>query len=828
MVSTSTQNTVITTTIETDLNVHPLEGIVPDSEINKSSVIEQNSVAVAPQNTPTQPQVNSAPQVAVPVQNVAPQDDLSMFLSALEANASHLVTNTQKNAGKYASLVDELTKPKDDDFEVNENEVPSLNTGNEFSILTQEIEVNQVGEDLQLIRDVRVYLDSIEVYVENCKEDTQSHKVTTESQIQKISSVINDIKTGAHAVVDEDGQEVAPSEDIKSAASKLPSFDENGNVVFNNLSTTVNPAVQTQTVQNQVEQNQAAPSTDDVPPFDVDAPTNNAASQDNTAVTPTVNAVPNNGEPFSLEVQDPNKDPSLLSPDEFLAKAQQEALAQAQAQLEFDQKLKEQAQALNQKLHAQDVNNITSNIEAQANGEIKAQNDFVDNSAVSATVGIQNTVATPTAANAQSTVNTTTQGFDEIKFVLGNEVASQEKTTNLSDAIANTLATHTAPNTIPVIKVKTYSSSLDSAIDNAMHGHFGQNHNVVETERQKDQGINTAPVNTLNNNLQTQVPAQPQATVQSSNIAPQATVVANNQVTPQVTATDTAVANAQDLNSEDKVHTFEATVETSHVPGRIIEAKPQIGFGDRKPMPEDPAQVSDDPYADQGLDAVENEIADEEADLDEIEQSQFVKGSQLDFDSRENETDNVPATGLEDGNPNKLNEKTRELIEEEQQFENRRLGRKLEPRDYYYRVKESDAWYQTIINAGYTSGPVFSSLCYSNRIISPDNPNQWTLEMSTDFEMLMQAPDFHHNLVTKFSIWNGSPVEIRLIPVTGLPRSCPEDLARGFYLRSFDEAKRELAANKSIRTLLEHLDEDIRTININLYTQEGVAERSQV
>ena len=99
MVYTSTQNTVLTTTIETDLNVHPLEGIVPDSEINKSSVIEQNSVAVAPQNTPTQPQVNSAPQVAVPVQNVAPQDDLSMFLSALEANASHLVTNTQKNAG---------------------------------------------------------------------------------------------------------------------------------------------------------------------------------------------------------------------------------------------------------------------------------------------------------------------------------------------------------------------------------------------------------------------------------------------------------------------------------------------------------------------------------------------------------------------------------------------------------------------------------------------------------------------------------------------------------------------------------------------------------
>ncbi|MGN1280512.1 MAG: hypothetical protein ACI4UM_01215 [Succinivibrio sp.] len=175
---------------------------------------------------------------------------------------------------------------------------------------------------------------------------------------------------------------------------------------------------------------------------------------------------------------------------------------------------------------------------------------------------------------------------------------------------------------------------------------------------------------------------------------------------------------------------------------------------------------------------------------------------------------------MTDGDPKRLKESTLRLLEEDQQYENRKLGRKLEPKDFYGMVLKHDAWYQDIVKAGYNDGPVYASLCFCSRSIA-DDPYSWILRVSSDFELLTRSPEFHHNLRTKFSITLGHPVNITLETVKGIPSGSPEDLARVFYLKEIENARNRIVSNPKLRELLEHLGEDVRTLNISLYHQDS-------
>ena len=172
---------------------------------------------------------------------------------------------------------------------------------------------------------------------------------------------------------------------------------------------------------------------------------------------------------------------------------------------------------------------------------------------------------------------------------------------------------------------------------------------------------------------------------------------------------------------------------------------------------------------------------------------------------------------LADGNPMNLKTSTLELIEQDQNYENRALGRKLETKDFYPELLVEDDWYKDIINAGYNSGPTYSALCYSNRI--KNSEYDWTIQMSSDMNLLLQAPDFHHNLRTKFSIYIGHPVELKLESYKGIPPNCPEDKARQCYLNTINAERKKMSSNNKLKLFIEHLGDDLSTVNLGLYTQ---------
>ncbi|MGN0916267.1 MAG: hypothetical protein ACI4NE_07955 [Succinivibrio sp.] len=191
--------------------------------------------------------------------------------------------------------------------------------------------------------------------------------------------------------------------------------------------------------------------------------------------------------------------------------------------------------------------------------------------------------------------------------------------------------------------------------------------------------------------------------------------------------------------------------------------------------------------------------------------------------SRSSALDIPENTRITDGNPLGLKEETIKLLESESQFENRRLGRQLKIEDFYDAVAAEDPWLQTIRKANYKGGPVYSALCYSNRIVNPDDKDDWTLEVSSDYDLLTSSPEFHHNIVTKFSFANGSkPVKITLKSVKGRPSGCPHDLAAKCYLRQIDIIRKRMMENQALSAFIEHLGDDVRTVAISIYTQDGL------
>jgi len=173
-----------------------------------------------------------------------------------------------------------------------------------------------------------------------------------------------------------------------------------------------------------------------------------------------------------------------------------------------------------------------------------------------------------------------------------------------------------------------------------------------------------------------------------------------------------------------------------------------------------------------------------------------------------------------DGNPASLHPHTIKIMEDYDQYENRKLGRPLVARDYYGTVMQKDDWFATILNSGCNDGPVFAALCYSRRDLDENDRYHWTLTVFKDFELIVSAPDFHHNVRTRFSIFLKHPIELTLKISDTIPQGCPEDLARKALIEEVEKEKAEFKKNKRLMNFFRNLGEDIDTMNITIYTQE--------
>ena len=806
-------------------------------------------------------------------------DDLAVLIQGLETLNNQVVTNNNPHLGQYKKVLTNIITPKSTDSTiVPENE--ELQTNSSFTKLSSLRNNQELLDKFSLISDVSRYINHIYGVLKGYQTEAESLKEgkSKSSHIEGMSSIISDMTYGKNSNVSDNGVANDKTPSIADSISKLPSFNENGEIVTASSispdTTSANEIKSELSVQSangssadvtavKSDVNDAKTSPRNVEPVNTDTTGNlnpeaiNATIADNSteAITNPVSASSlvhatsnsNNvtSDDFTKVVQELSSDNSKekvndikignneiltpqvveLTPDELLRKAQEDALAQLQSNQTLNQKLKEEAAALNKNvdvsnLPKEDNKTFIEDDKANLNAELP---DAVSKGAVSAPVETT-TVASPlnsstdaATTNATSTeatngiaksndnelvtkANDTLVSTDNVKvnsiaqssatgsdkvthsnteksntddISLDTDLSKVQEFMSLTKAVALELQKGSYTDSVPVIKAHTYSQSLNLAITETLNGQLGSNHNAVDgnsrvvssNERTLD---NETKVNESTSS-KTQVLVQPQSVpLDKSSTAPNTQISENNGVS-----------------------------SSSEVPSEFFDEIPVDAY-------------------ESDIDPVDNSIVDESYDNDEFSEGARVKGSDLKFDNigaNENSTN-------ADGNPAKFRESTLKLIEEDQQFENKRLGRRLESCDFYDRVYKNDAWYQDIVKAGYNDGPVYSALCYTNRVISPDDPYSWVLQISSDFQLLFISPEFHHNLRTKFSIEQEHPVVLKIEKVQGMPRGCPEDLARHFYVKEIEDTRQKMAKDKNVSLLLEHLGEDIRTLNLSLYKQE--------
>ena len=801
-------------------------------------------------------------------------DDLAVLIQGLETLNNQVVTNNNPHLGQYKKVLTNIITPKSTESSiVPENE--ELQTNSSFTKLSSLRNNQELQDKFSLISDVSRYINHIYGVLKGYQTEAESLKEgkSKSSHIEGMSSIISDMTYGKNSNDSVNGVANDETPSITDAISKLPSFNENGEIVSSSSiapdTTSANeiktePSVQSANdssfdvtvAKSTVNDVKTAPS--NIEPVNTDTTGNinseavNATIADNSTVAITnpvsdsssvqVNSNSNKvtADDFTKVVQELSSDNSKenvndtnidnkeiltpqvveLTPDELLRKAQEEALAQLQSNQTLNQKLKEEAAELNKNV---DVCNLPkddnkafieddkANLDAQlpdavsessvsAPIETTPEASPLNTSTDIATTNATNTVATNGIAKSTdkelvTKANDTLVSTDTVKenSIAEHPVISSDKVTHsntddmsldtdlskvqefmsLTKAVALELQKGSYTDSVPVIKAHTYSQSLNLAITETLNGQLGSNHNAVEGNTK----ALSADEKTLDNEIKV-----------SESTSNKTQVLVQPQSVPQ-----------------DKISTAQNTQISENNGGSSSSAVP----------PEFLDEIPVDAY-ESDIDPVDNSIVDESYDNDEFSEGLRVKGSDLKFDNigaNENSTN-------ADGNPAKFRESTLKLIEEDQQFENKRLGRRLESCDFYDRVYKNDAWYQDIVKAGYNDGPVYSALCYTNRVISPDDPYSWVLQISSDFQLLFISPEFHHNLRTKFSIEQEHPVELKIEKVQGMPRGCPEDLARHFYVKEIEDTRQKMAKDKNVSLLLEHLGEDIRTLNLSLYKQE--------
>ena len=833
------------------------------------------------------PDINPQSQVfSVNPQNSAPDfgstygsksEDLNVLIHGLETLNNQVVTNNNPHLGQYRKVLTNIITPKSTDSSiVPENE--ELQTNSSFTKLSSLRNNQELQDKFSLISDVSRYINHIYGVLKGYQTEAESLKEgkSKSSHIEGMSSIISDMTYGKNSNDSINGAANDEIPSITDSISKLPSFNENGEIVTsssiapdtNNTSEVkTEPSVQSVNdssfdnteVKSNVNNAETAPANDE--PVYIGATGNlnpeaiKATNADNTNVAiensvsdSSLVHVPSNSnkvtaDDFTKVVQELSSDNSKdkknevktdnneiltpqvveLTPDELLRKAQEEALAQLQSNQSLNQKLKEEAAALNKNVDASnlpkddnksfiedDKANLNAELpDAVSEGSVSAPiettpaasnlNASTDNAATNATrTAATNGIAESTDKELVIKVNDTFTDTVKVNSIAQSSVIGSAKVTNnntnltntddmradtdlskvqefmsLTKALALELQKGSYTDSVPVIKAHTYSQSLNQAITETLNGQLGSNHNAVEA--------NVEVVSSNENSFidQTKVSETASTNLQGS-VQPQSVIY---EKIP--TAQNTQISENNGVSS------------SSEVPSEYFDEIPVDAY-------------------ESDIDTVGNSIVDESYDNDEFSEGARVKGSDLKFNNigaNENSTN-------ADGNPAKFRESTLKLIEEDQQFENKRLGRRLESCDFYDRVYKNDAWYQDIVKAGYNDGPVYSALCYTNRVVSPDDPYSWVLQISSDFQLLFISPEFHHNLRTKFSIEQEHPVELKIEKVQGIPRGCPEDLARHFYVKEIEDTRQKMSKDKNVSLLLEHLGEDIRTLNLSLYKQE--------
>lgn len=835
------------------------------------------------------PDINPQSQVfSVNPQNSAPDfsstygsksEDLNVLIHGLETLNNQVVTNNNPHLGQYRKVLTNIITPKSTDSSiVPENE--ELQTNSSFTKLSSLRNNQELQDKFSLISDVSRYINHIYGVLKGYQTEAESLKEgkSKSSHIEGMSSIISDMTYGKNSndSVNGDANDETPS--ITDSISKLPSFNENGEIVTsssivpdtNNTSEVkTEPSVQSVNdspfdnteVKSNVNNAETAPangepvyigttgnlnheaikatnadntnvaienSVSDSSLVHVSSNSNKVTADDFTKVVQNLSS--DNSKDKKNEVKTDNNEiltPQVveLTPDELLRKAQEEALAQLQSNQSLNQKLKEEAAALNKNV---DVSNLPKNDnksfieddkanlnaelpDAVSEGSVSAPiettpaasnlNASTDNAATNATrTSATDGIAESTDKELVIKVNDTLVSTDTVKVnsIAQSSVIGSAKVTNnntkltntddmradtdlskvqefmsLTKALALELQKGSYTDSVPVIKAHTYSQSLNQAITETLNGQLGSNHNAVEGN---SSGVFSNEVSSINENK----------VIETASTKPQVLVQHQSVLQDKIsTAQNTQISENNSVSS------------SSEVPSEYFYEIPVDAY-------------------ESDIDPVDNSIVDESYDNDEFSEGARVKGSDLKFDyigANENSTN-------ADGNPAKFRESTLKLIEEDQQFENKRLGRRLESCDFYDRVYKNDAWYQDIVKAGYNDGPVYSALCYTNRVVSPDDPYSWVLQISSDFQLLFISPEFHHNLRTKFSIEQEHPVELKIENVQGIPRGCPEDLARHFYIKEIEDTRQKMSKDKNVSLLLEHLGEDIRTLNLSLYKQE--------
>lgn len=833
--------------------------------------------------------INPQSQVfSVNLQNSAPDfgstygsksEDLNVLIHGLETLNNQVVTNNNPHLGQYRKVLTNIITPKSTDSSiVPENE--ELQTNSSFTKLSSLRNNQELQDKFSLISDVSRYINHIYGVLKGYQTEAESLKEgkSKSSHIEGMSSIISDMTYGKNSNDSVNGATNDETPSITDSISKLPSFNENGEIVTsssiapdtNNTSEVkTEPSVQSVNdssfdnteVKSNVNNAETAPANDE--PVYIGATGNlnpeaiKATNADNTNVAiensvsdSSLVHVPSNSnkvtaDDFTKVVQELSSDNSKdkknevktdnneiltpqvveLTPDELLRKAQEEALAQLQSNQSLNQKLKEEAATLNKNVDASnlpiddnksfiedDKANLNAELpDAVSEGSVSAPiettlaasnlNASTDNAATNATrTAATNGIAESTDKELVIKVNDTLVSTDTVKVnsIAQSSVIGSAKVTNnntkltntddmradtdlskvqefmsLTKALALELQKGSYTDSVPVIKAHTYSQSLNQAITETLNGQLGSNHNAVEGN---SSGVFSNEVSSINENKVIETAStKPQVLVQHQSVLQDKTSTAHN----------TQISENNSVSS------------SSEVPSEYFYEIPVDAY-------------------ESDIDPVDNSIVDESYDNDEFSEGARVKGSDLKFDyigANENSTN-------ADGNPAKFRESTLKLIEEDQQFENKRLGRRLESCDFYDKVYKNDAWYQDIVKAGYNDGPVYSALCYTNRVVSPDDPYSWVLQISSDFQLLFISPEFHHNLRTKFSIEQEHPIELKIEKVQGIPRGCPEDLARHFYVKEIEDTRQKMSKDKNVSLLLEHLGEDIRTLNLSLYKQE--------
>lgn len=872
----------------------------------ENSVVPEAQVVAAPKETPETFVESQTPKVSTEVtpvkevtasegviaQSTAPiisaaNKDLDLLILALENQQSKIVTSNRAKDGVYSKVLNQIIKPKALDIKTQvdaptNSNLTQVNLARSLNLNVFANENCQV--DFELIEDTKEYINLIRKVTASYRVDPNSTS-DVNRHLEGMSSLINDMSNRSKL------QKEQAQSNFVNAISKLPSFDEQGNIV----NITEDNTQSTPAPQELIEPQGTA--------------TENAAIKDSSE--------------FSLQVQTAESDI-----DRQLREAQEAALKQIAQNQAQEEELKAQVQEQNQKLHNTEDIEDSENVQSVADSFDTDPQSVIENSLTN-DLSVEDDIAVShenhqvkqvtqeteaedpqSQVKADTTVDPLTPVIDERSEVAENRVDARaadhfdkvkeplEQSSNVeadasiqennsaiavnSDTAAekvnaqgtvintepgqvsvntNTLAENLqdnpqasdsielelvsfddnykvdscqkvyVKNSMPSLSLvlakvsqnyvptkedlsktnEPYPTSLQQVLDEVMQGRFGTNQNVVT------QQVSHEP---------TVAPMQPQHTaVKASKVQPLNTFNTAPVANPLVVSTQ-----KEQFKSElGKVTIANKPTEQRSKDAIINEAKAQSDVVAKAPFEDTPTFNA---LEDSSGDVVDNvnpvyDLEDEEQE----EQPLGAKANQALFKSDKPTANSAPLsveTGIKkDGDPKDLKAATIKLLQEDLQFENRRLGRKLTSKDFYNQVEALDDWFKTIHKAGYNDGPVYASLCFSNRIIDPKDQYKWTLQVSTDFKLLLDSPDYHHNLRTKFSICLNHPVEITLVPVDGMPSGCPEDLANRCYLKEIENTRLKIMNNKHLNAFLEHLGEDARTVNLTLYTQENAVVPSQ-